>query len=552
MISIFAINSLTAFAAGPSYICVGAVKKEIRQSFTELDLAWSKAEKREWSKHRQAEGPGRWLSESIRFKKILFRWLNGKHLNYSYLDDVRVDAELLAHPKMNAKLSKYMAERDKALQALPAARINELKGQTEKEAQNVVELEQTAQTSLDLFQATVGGWWGGRVRIKELITGIEGYEADLTHKIRQGVVLQKNERALFYVITHYPIKRFYPLTVEQFEWRQGKWSQVTEVYQSPTEVRRAWRAVRMKRQRIFPTFFSKGELGELEERYAEKWAELRSMKARLEYYDRLGGLSPKARKRLDQIRDLEERNLPRPTFAAERWLDLVLGHSEMRTFFFGKENAANKQKIEQYTPGILSRSEREELFRELEIADLASFWGRTRNKVIYSVLLAVIPWAMSTDGFVQGVIDYSKATYFHMQRWGSEYLQINHSQIDNPVLQRLDQKMLAREMRYFQIALLESPERFLEEAVVYVEAVTGERLKGRQMDLGDLLVPMRKQEEVSLSSQPFQTNAEALFRKMVQEREDLQEKKKILGDDFKAYVTDRFQQRLSEKILEKQ
>lgn len=537
---------------GP-FRCVGAVRNEVAQDREALNERLDRALKKEAKRHQDPTGFSAALSNAIQFKKLLFRWLNGKHLNYSYLDEARVDSEIFANPKLNAKLTTYMNQRSEALSDLPKMEVDLLKYRTEDAAAKKVILEEQAKTALERFQVLARGWWGGRVRIKELIWGIKDYEGQISDKIHQGVVARQNEIALFKAVFRYFRKKQFPVSIVVFEFRDGKIIDVVEIFEKPSELRRMWRSQRMKRQRIFPSFFSKGELGELEEGYASKWAELRSMKARLEHYELRGELSPKAKKRLDQIRLLEAKDLPYPTYAAKRWLDLMLGQREARTFFFGTQNTELKAKIEKSFPTILGRSEREELYRELEIADLASFWGRIRNKLIYSTLLMVIPWAMTSDGLVTGIKEFSTATYHHVRIWSQRYLEINQHVETRELLNRIDPEIIKLETQFFETALLKKEEQFFYAAIEFVEATTGKKLNSSdQIWVNLLLQPKGAAVDQMMVPLNLQGKVAATLIELRNERRDLLEKREVLGEDFKAYLQDRFQDRISARILERQ
>ena len=129
------------------------------------------------------------------------------------------------------------------------------------------------------------------------------------------------------------------------------------------------------------------------------------------------------------------------------WLNHTIGRAESKVFFKGNDAEAARKKIQKAGTRPMPQGDLEELYRVLEINDLASFWGRVRSKLLYSAMAATIPFVMTLD-VTNSIKDYASATWKHLEAFGESYLQINEA--ENPTI-----KLYSREETEKYIAFQE-------------------------------------------------------------------------------------------------
>ena len=91
-------NSQTQQAVSCEKALQGSAKLSLKFSEAQLEKLFQKELAKEELRHGPVRGWARPFYWFFDLKKRLYRRLNHKHLNYSYFDETRVDAEILVNP----------------------------------------------------------------------------------------------------------------------------------------------------------------------------------------------------------------------------------------------------------------------------------------------------------------------------------------------------------------------------------------------------------------------------------------------------------------------
>ena len=121
------------------------------------------------------------------------------------------------------------------------------------------------------------------------------------------------------------------------------------------------------------------------------------------------------------------------------------------------------------------------------------------------------------------------------------------------IISRVESIIVKQELKFLEVAQMSSSSQFVQEGLLLIESLLGERLSREDR----VLVSVMLQSKLGSSSPPgvsmFKDDrVQKLVLSLLQEQENLRLKKAQLGNDFPKYLRDRFQERLSLRLLEVQ